>query len=79
MQQDPPPNALPITGIEIPDIDLESPLAGVKERHCQYYDDAYFKAARQAEDPTVGALFQSLGILCSFYPQYWNRAEPYTP
>lgn len=77
MHQESSTNALPITGLEIPDIELESPLVGVKERHCQYYDDAYFKAARQAEDPTVGALFQSLGIICSFYPQYWNRSEPY--
>lgn len=77
MQKESPTNALPITGLEIPDIELELPLAGAKERHCQYYYNAYFKAAREAENPTVGALFQSLGILCSFHPQYWNRAEPY--
>jgi hypothetical protein len=45
MQQDSPINALPIADHQMPDIDIESPLAGVKERHCQYYDDAYFKVA----------------------------------
>ncbi len=76
MQQEPSTNALPITGLEIPNVDFELPLAGVVP-HCQYYDDAYFKAAGLAEIPEVGALFRSLGILCSFFPQYWNRAEPY--
>ncbi|MGH8092704.1 MAG: DUF4209 domain-containing protein [Chthoniobacterales bacterium] len=71
------PNALPITGKAIPDVDIELPIQGVENRCCQEYDDAYFKAAKETKDENIKALFQSLGIICSFYPQYGNVAEPY--
>ena len=71
------PNALPITGKPIPDVDIELPIQGVENRCCQEYDDAYFKAAKDTKDENIKALFQSLGSICSFYPQYGNVAEPY--
>ncbi len=73
----PPENALPLTGLEFPEIDIESPLENQSIRSCEYYYRAYFKAAETAENPDVAAAFRSLGILCSFYPQYGIRAEPY--
>jgi hypothetical protein len=74
-----PRNALPITGQDIPDFPFETPLEGIDTRQCQFYDDVYFKVASKAVDPGIAALCKSLGHLCSFYPQYWNRAEPYGP
>jgi hypothetical protein len=77
MEQQIAANALPITEQEMPAIDIDAALADVEDRCCQYYDDAYFKAATKADDPGSKALCQSLAILCSFYPQYGNPAEPY--
>jgi hypothetical protein len=77
MEQGPPTNALPISGRAIPTIDIEAPLTELEDRCCEYYDNAYFQAAKKAEDPATSALLQSLGIICSFYPQYGNSPEPY--
>lgn len=71
------PNALPLTGKTIPNVDIESPIQDVENRCCQEYDDAYFKAAKDATDEDTKLLFRTLGIICSFYPQYGNLAEPY--
>jgi len=73
----PPTNALPITGRSIPNIDFEEPLREVEQRSCLYFDDAYFREAAKTADPDVADLYRSLGIICSFFPQYWNRAQPY--
>lgn len=79
MEIAPPLNALPITGKSIPKVDFELPLRDANEPHCHSFEDVYLRAVKDEPDPHVGDLFRSLKVICSFHPQYFNRAQPYGP
>jgi hypothetical protein len=75
-------NALPITGFQIPDVDIEAPIRSGETPSCKYYQHDYAGAAVKAEKDTqadLAKLYQSLSIICSFYPNYKDVAEPYRP
>jgi len=60
--------------------DLEEPIRGASRKHCLLYWTDFDNAASQAE--AVGEVekagsFKLLSTVCSFQPQFWNRAEPY--
>ena len=75
-------NALPATGHPIPDEDFEVPIQSADAQSCDYYEHDYYSAATAADKEAKGDianLYRSLGILCSFFPNYQDVAEPYRP
>src|SRR5437016_3866052 len=75
-------NALPITGAPMPDGDIEAPIASAESPSCDYYQSDYHSAATAAEkesNENIAKLYRSLGIVCSFFPNYQDVAEPYRP
>lgn len=86
MSTNPPEHCLPITTNnaaleDLPSL-IGSALVDVKRRTSAEYSSAFYRASKAAEersDERAAAIFRSLGILCSFHPNYENRAEPYGP
>src|SRR6266404_1355932 len=74
-------NCLPLAGNSIPDVDIEAPIRTAKSPVCQYYSHDYAHAAKQVEtsNAAVAKLYQTLSILCSFFPNYQDASEPYRP
>ena len=75
-------NTLPSTGSQIPDVDIEGPIHSAESPSCDYYQTDYYSAATSAEKESNGDianLYRSLGIVCSFFPNYQDVAEPYRP
>src|SRR6266481_5286271 len=77
----PPNNCLPLTGSQTPDVDVEAPIRTAKSPVCVYYSDAYAHAAQDVEssDTALAKLYRTLSILCSFFPNYQDVAQPYRP
>jgi transcriptional regulator of met regulon len=60
--------------------DLEEPIQASSKGLCIYYRNDYDNAASQAEaegEIEKASAFRMLATLCSFQPQFWNKAEPY--
>jgi hypothetical protein len=60
--------------------DLEEPIRESSRKHCLYYWTDFSNAAAQAEsvgEAEKASDFKLLETICSFQPQFWNRAEPY--
>jgi hypothetical protein len=75
-------NKLPLTGVAIPEVDMETVIISAEFPDCITYFDDYNKASRVAESISqhdVAKLYQSLAIICSFSPKYEDLAEPYGP
>jgi hypothetical protein len=74
-------NALPFSG-SLPDFDFEAVLVNATDKTCDYFRDAFLAAHRTAkvENQIVeNQVYDSLQLLCSFMPNYGDRAEPYRP
>jgi hypothetical protein len=73
-------NCLPITGTALSDLDFEAVLSLAESPDCTAYFHEYQKAAVIAEtagQTEVWKLYKSLAIVCSFFPNYHEDAEPY--
>ena len=60
--------------------DLDEPIRATSKRHCLYYWNDFDTAAAKAEaeeDNEKASTCRILAALCSFQPQFWNKAEPY--
>jgi hypothetical protein len=77
-----PRNFLPITGKELPAIDVNLLLSDAPDFVIYDFSAAYWKAeraAREAREEVTADLYASLGIVCSFYPNFEDNATPYRP
>jgi hypothetical protein len=61
---------------------LETPLEGLKTLVCEYYTTAFGGAAKAAEDAgdiQLAAVYRFLNVLSSFYLAFGDPAKPYRP
>jgi hypothetical protein len=75
-------NNLPITGTPMPDVDIEAPILSAVSPACAFYQHDFHSASFAAEKASrndVAKLYRSLSIVCSFFPNYQDVAEPYRP
>jgi len=76
------PNCLPVSGQDFPECDVHAPIRDLPLQDYSHAWDAYNKAAKEAEEnsrDSEAKLYKSLAIICSFYPDFDNKAEPYGP
>ncbi|MBI4528063.1 MAG: DUF4209 domain-containing protein [Deltaproteobacteria bacterium] len=77
-----PQDCLPLTGHPIAECDLDAPIREISGHDFTHAQSAYSAAAKQAEESgedSEGRAYRSLAIICSFYPRFDNRGEPYGP
>jgi Domain of unknown function (DUF4209) len=75
-------NCLPINREALPDVDLDEPFRNAQRKHGFDLTSAYNIAAKQASEKgadKVADTYRSIGILCSFHPNFDNITKPYTP
>jgi hypothetical protein len=79
---DEPVNWLPISAQVFPDCDVDAPIRDLRRQDYSHACDAFSKATKEAEQggrESEAKLYKSLAIICSFYPNFDNKAEPYGP
>ncbi len=75
-------NCLPLSGNSVPECDLDAPIRELSRKNFNHAQSAYNEAAKKADEngkDLESRAYRSLAIICSFYPRFDNRGEPYGP
>ena len=75
-------NCLPLAGHPVPDCDLDAPIRELSRADFNHAQSSYNEAAKKADEngnELESHAYRSLAIICSFYPRFDNRGEPYGP
>src|SRR5258706_9187236 len=75
-------NCLPLSGQSFPVCDMDAPIRDLPRQDYSHAWDAFNKAAKEAEDggrESEARVYRSMAVVCSFHPNFDNKAEPYGP
>lgn len=67
---------------KINDVDVDAPIANLKDRCCEHYMFPYFEAAKKANedgDEAAFEVYRLLGTILSFHPNFDFPENPYEP